>query len=313
MNDTDEATNAIVRGFGKWLLLIHQLPPEPAYVRVKVRRQLQRIGAQALKNSVYVLPNRGDSLEDFHWLRRSILDDGGEATVVVADVVEGAKDQDLEDQFRRESRRAYAELVKAVRGIGDTEKELRRLRSQLEDLSSRDWFDAPGRAEAERALAQASAARSHPGSSASAGAAECPRGATWVTRRDVFVDRMASAWLILRFIDPAARFKFVEPEYKPSRGELRFDMFDGEYTHEGDRCTFETLLLRFGLVAPALHRIGRIVHDIDLKVDATDALETEAIRFLLRGICLSRPGDEERIEAVRPVFDGLLANFEREP
>src|SRR5205807_6991598 len=92
------------------------------------------------------------------------------------------------------------------------------------------------------------------------------RGRTWVTRRGVFVDRIASAWLIKRFIDPDARFKFVAPGgYVPRKGELRFDMFEAEYTHEGDRCTFETLVRRFRLRDPALRAIGEIVHDIDCK------------------------------------------------
>ena len=141
-----------------------------------------------------------------------------------------------------------------------------------------------------------------------------PVGATWVTRRGVFVDRIASAWLIRRFIDPAAHFKFVAASgYKPRAGEHRFDMFEGEYTHEGDRCTFETLVARFDLARPGLDAIAEIVHDIDLKVESARRDETDGVRLLIRGICLARERDAERVEAAHAVFDGLLAHFTQEP
>jgi hypothetical protein len=298
------------RAVGRWLLLIHQLPPEPAYLRVKVRRQLQRIGALPLKNSVYVLPNRDESLEDFQWLRRMILDDGGEATVSVADFLEGATDQGLEDQFCNVSRAAYSEFVKTVRQSDGSGKELDRLRSRLADLENKDWFDAPGRGDAERTLDEIASAGSRDSGAAGLPAANRPEGATWVTRRDVHVDRMASAWLIRRFIDPSAHFRFVDADGKTRRGELRFDMFEGEYTHEGDRCTFQTLVARFGLSRPALEAIGEIVHDIDYKIETSVRAETVTIRLLINGICLSRERDEDRIEAGRALFDSLYANVD---
>src|SRR6267378_1647237 len=139
------------------------------------------------------------------------------------------------------------------------------------------------------------------------------RGRTWVTRRGVFVDRIASAWLIKRFIDQAARFKFVAPEgYSPRRSELRFDMFDAEYTHEGDRCTFETLLRRFELDDPALAEIAEIVHDIDLddgKFGREDAL---GIKRVLAGIAATSPDDATRLERGAGLFDGLYAQTAQE-
>src|SRR5688572_10908407 len=95
----------------KWLLLIHQIPPKPDYFRVKVRRRLQRIGAVALKNSVYVLPSRPQAIEYFRWLLREIVAEGGEATVCEADFVEGITRDDLEGMFRAERDRDYAELI----------------------------------------------------------------------------------------------------------------------------------------------------------------------------------------------------------
>ncbi len=135
-------------------------------------------------------------------------------------------------------------------------------------------------------------------------------GRVWVTRRGVHVDRMASAWLIRGFIDPKARFKFVAARgYRPDRGELRFDMFEAEYTHVGDRCTFQVLLDRFGLTDPALVAIGEVVRDIDCKDVKYGRPETSGIAALVEGIAKAEPEDEERIARGGSLFDGLYAHF----
>src|SRR5207249_9550599 len=138
--------------------------------------------------------------------------------------------------------------------------------------------------------------------------AKAPRGATWVTRQGVYIDRIASAWLIRRFIDPVAHFKFVAPEgYRPRPGELRFDMFEAEYTHEGDTCTFETLLTRFGLGDRALRLIAEIVHDIDCKETKFGRPETPGIERLIAGIAKQNPEDDTRLEHGTALFDALHA------
>jgi len=132
------------------------------------------------------------------------------------------------------------------------------------------------------------------------------RGRTWVTRRGVFVDRIASAWLIKRFIDPAARFKFVAHEgYSPRKGELRFDMFEAEYTHEGDRCTFETLVRRFRLRDAALRAISEIVHDIDCKDAKFGRAEATGVERLLAGVARKHATDATRLRLGAAVFDNL--------
>jgi len=152
------------------------------------------------------------------------------------------------------------------------------------------------------------------GPAADDGAEPKPRGATWVTRKGVFVDRIASAWLIRRYIDPEARFKFVPAQgYRPRPGELRFDMYRGEYGHEGDRCTFEVLLERFGLRDAKLKRIAEIVHDIDCKDDKFGRPETEGIAAVLRGIKAATEEDEERIERGSQLLDGLVAQRQTTP
>ena len=138
------------------------------------------------------------------------------------------------------------------------------------------------------------------------------KGRVWVTRQGVHVDRIACAWLVRRFIDAKARFKFVPPRgYKPTARELRFDMFEAEITHEGDRCSFEVLLGRAGLADPALAAIGEIVHDIDLKDDKFARPETGGIKTLIAGIAMANAEDEARIEAGAAIFDNLYAYFRK--
>ena len=138
------------------------------------------------------------------------------------------------------------------------------------------------------------------------------RGKVWVTREAVQIDRIASAWLIRRFIDPAARFKFVPGRaYLPRTGEVRFDMFEGEYTHEGDRCSLEVLLARSGLSDPALQAIAEIVHDIDLKDGKFGREECPGIKSLIAGVAMAHPDDEARIANGSAIFDNLYAYFRK--
>jgi hypothetical protein len=252
MNDSTESSGQ-QEGLAPWLLLIHQVPPKPDYLRVKIRRRLHRLGATALKSSVYVLPNTPAGREDFEWLAREIAAEGGEAAVCEATFVAGVTDA----EFRS---RAGRPAPTAATPPGATE------------------HVEPGR--------------------------------TWVTRSDVHVDRVASAWLIRRFIDPEARFKFVPPKgYRPEPGELRFDMFEGEYTHEGDRCTFETLVARFGLTQRALQAIGEIVHDIDCKDERFGRPEASGIATLVHGVVTAHTGDPARVERASAIWDDLYAHF----
>jgi hypothetical protein len=137
-------------------------------------------------------------------------------------------------------------------------------------------------------------------------------GRAWVTRRDVHVDRIASAWLIKTFIDPDARFRFVPSRgYRPRPGEIRFDMYQAEYTHEGDRCTFETLLRRFGLKDRALSAVAEVVHDIDLKDEKFGRAETRGVASLIEAIVVSTPDDEDRVNRGATVFSDLRTFYEK--
>ena len=184
-------------------------------------------------------------------------------------------------------------------------------------MAALDFFEAPGRSAANDALSTAEVAlapdhvrHASPGSRIDRGKY---RARTWVTRQGVFVDRIASAWLIRRFIDPDARFRFVTSEaYKPTPNELRFDMFEGEFTHEGDRCTFEVLIDRFMPNDPALQAIAEVVHDIDLKDGKFGRDDTPGIERVLGGIASAHSDDAARVERARQLFDELHAVFSRE-
>ncbi len=299
----------------RWLLLIHQIPPKPDYFRVKVRRRLQRLGAVALKNSVYVLPASDETLEDFQWLAHEIVDDGGEATVCESAFVEGITDEAMRQLFRDASDEEYRVIAHDARAMSRVEglppTELARLKQRLTEAQRVDFFDAPARPDADDAVSELEHASQPQLAGVAAETSPVARGRTWVTRRGVHVDRMASAWLIRRFIDPDARLLFVDPkEHRPRPDQVRFDMFDAEYTHEGDRCTFETLLLRFGLRERGLRTIAEIVHDIDCKDDKFGREETAGVASLIDGIARAHADDVARIERARAVFDDLYASFE---
>ena len=312
-----------------WLLLIHQLPPEPAYLRVKVWRQLQSLGAVSLKNSVYALPSREDTREDFQWLLRTIVAGGGEGTVVEARIVDGFTDQELEALFQaardadyqaiaEEARTIAATLDKSKRGkdpVPEAQTAVRRLRKRLAATFALDFFSASGRETAD-GLVSALEARltSKPPvpDSAAPSTAEAFKSRTWVTRQGVHVDRIACAWLIRRFIDAEATFKFVAGKtYAPAPGELRFDMFEAEFTHEGDLCSFEVMLDRFGLRDAALGVIAELVHDIDLKDGKYEREETTGLNHMILGLCMSEREDETRIARGGQLFDYFYDYFRK--
>jgi hypothetical protein len=317
---------------GRWLMLIHQIPPKPNYFRVKIWRRLQRLGAVAVKNSVYVLPKGDQAVEDFQWVLREIIKGGGDATLCEAKFVEGLSDQQVEELFLTARSVDYREIAQEARRLTKSLKpklsareerrtqvgvEVDRLKRRLAEVVAIDFFGAPGR-EAAQGLLSELEAKFHPvhrntdNTVAMKANIEKLRGSTWVTRKGVHVDRMASAWLIRCFIDPEARFKFVPAKgYKPEAGELRFDMFEAEFTHDGDRCTFEVLIGRLGLKDPALRPIAEIVHDIDLKDSKFAREETAGIDRLIVGIAMAHKDDETRLTRASAVFDDLYEYFRR--
>jgi len=292
-----------------WLLLIHQLPPKPDYLRVKLRRRLQRLGAVALKRTVYVLPVSEQFREDFEWLAREISTDGGEATLAQGSFFDEETNRRLVTAFQGARAAEYSDIAASSR---QERADLDRLQKRLADAIALDHFGAPGRPDAEAAIAALAQRQDNPGSQDMTTKEAAPRGRTWVTRTGVYVDRIASAWLIKRFVDPEARFRFVPPKgYRVEPGELRFDMYEGEFMHEGDRCTFETLCRHFQLNDDGLTAIGEIVHDIDCKDDKFDRPETPGLQMVLDGIAAAHADDETRLARGAAMLDDLYAQLSR--
>lgn len=316
----------------RWLLLIHQIPPKPDYFRVKIWRRLQRLGAVAIKNSVYVLPKNEQTQEDFQWVLREIVEGGGEATLCEARLVDGLSDNEVEALFQSARSSDYDEIALEARRlsgiplpkskikddrVAQIETELAKLKRHLAEIVAIDFFGARGR-EVVDGLISGIETRMHEKTSGTRPVKPATsllselKNKTWVTRKGIYIDRIASAWFVRRFVDPGARFKFVPAKgYKPLPGELRFDMFEAEFTHEGDRCTLEILIERTGINDPAVRRIAEIVHDIDLKDQKFGRQETPGIEQLVAGIAMAHKEDETRLTRSSMVFDDLYEYFKR--
>jgi hypothetical protein len=309
----------------RWLLLIHQLPAKPAYQRVKTWRRLQSLGAVAIKNAVHALPAGEQAQEDFEWLLREIRDGGGEALICEARLVDGLSDAEVQAMFNAARGADYDALAQEVRGLGealdrpDIRTRLARLKASVVQTVAIDFFGANGRetvdgliAGLEAQLGEDAIGQARTDVTPTVTGLGPLTNRVWVTRQEVYVDRIASAWLIRRFIDPDARFKFVRAkDHVPQDAELRFDMFEAEFTHEGDRCTFEVLLARLNLNDTALTAIAEIVHDIDLKDTKYGREETAGIAHLITGLCLTNKDDAQRLVRGAAVFDDLYEYFRK--
>ena len=318
----------------EWMLLIHQLPPKPTSLRVRTWRKLQRLGAVPVKNSVYVLPYNEKTREDFQWLKQEIEAAGGEATVFRADSVEGATDDEIVAVFRRQRDDEYTRITAELEGLSGAtraqgkgghlspgrvssyEAELGRLQQELERVIATDFFQAPKRGPAVAALERCrkalrpSRGRSGEGSggqSARPGALDRAlyQGRRWVTRKNPHIDRLATAWLVLRFIDARPRFAFVE-DGERVEGGVHYDMADAEFTHRGEDCTFETMIKEFGFAGDAaLGEIAKIVHDIDLKDGKFNRTEAAGLNLTVRGLASVVADDRKLVRQAAVIFDGL--------
>ncbi len=316
----------------RWLLFIHQLPSQPSNLRVTTWRRLQQIGAIALKQAVYALPDTPEGREDFEWLKTEVKAAGGDATVFAADNVDAWSDDALVEEFRRARQDTYDALAQDVaqalnrasgarRPRGTRAPAVRRLldifRERLVAAEKIDFFGSAGRDRVLAVLREFEGRIAAPGRPRGTAAAEQSekmvsfQGRLWMTRPRPGVDRMASAWLIRRFIDPQARFGFgVDPEAVPDHG-VPFDMFGVEFSHQAGGCTFETLCSVFGLDAAPLPRIAAIVHDLDLKDGKFGAPECGALGALIDGLQLAYQNDDALLEQGITLFDSLYRSFEQ--
>jgi hypothetical protein len=308
-----------------WLLLIHQLPPRPLYLRAQVRRRLAQVGALPLKNSVYVLPDTPDCLEDFQWIAQEAAAGGGEASVCRAEFVGTSVATELQSRFREAAAGRFAPIKAALakqltelrRRKSGTSKEPQALRPgapfqrMAEHAMRLDFFQSDDGKEVQILM---SAIRKLLQPPAKTGARDSSsrelKGRVWVTRRDPHIDRLATAWLIRRFVDPAARFRFVDPAGGPVRaGEKSFDMIGADFTHEGNRCSFETMCARLNLKDPALGHLAEIVHDLDLKDGKFSRPDAAGVQRLVDGLSAAHADSNARVTAALPILDMLFASF----
>ena len=319
-------------GARRWLLFVHQLPSNPSNLRVRTWRRLQQLGAIPVKQAVYVLPDTPNAREDFEWLKTEVRGMGGDASVFAADNVDAWSDDALVEEFRRSRQDAYSmlarDLEKALKRVGGGRRTrgtraptVRRLldifRERLIALENIDFFGSAGRDRVITLMDQLEKQTSDRGRATTSTATAVSGEVTsyqrrlWITRPRPGVDRMASAWLIRRFIDPQARFGFaVDRESVPEDG-VPFDMFGVEFTHQGDGCTFETLCSVFGISEPAISRIAAIVHDLDLKDARFGAPEVGTVGAMIEGLQLAYADDDALLAQGMTFVDSLYRSFEQ--
>jgi hypothetical protein len=312
------------KGAMAWLVLIVSLPPHPSSLRVRAWRRLRALGAVPLKNSVYLLPFSAEHQEHFQWLTQEVGKDGGEATLLRVERIETMAPAEVvqlfqaarDDDYRALAGRFRTALAALDRKAGGgrararAEEDLARLTRELDKLREIDFFDAPAGREVER-LREAAERRLRPAAEALAAAGavlglDALRGRRWVTRPRPHVDRLASAWLIKRFIDPEAEFLFAAPEAFPPDA-VAFDAPGAELGHQGPDCTFETLLRRFALTDRRLRRLAEIVHEIDLRDGRFAPEEARGLDVAIRGLLAVLKDDHSVLAYGLTLFDGLHA------
>jgi hypothetical protein len=300
----------------RWLILVHRIPPRPLYLRAKIRQRLAGVGAVAVKNAVYLLPRNADALEDLQWIAQEITAGGGDAHLFEGDFVDGIANDAAVAQFRdvrdagynalAADARAALKAASSLAAAGELTAAHAALVRRFEEIRRIDFFHAPARKAASKAIAaiEARLKKDQKEEKRMPKTKLALRGKVWVTRPDVGIDRLASAWFIRRFIDAKARFRF-DAKAAPREGEIRFDMAGGDFTHEGDRCTVETLVRRIGAADKGVRAIAEIVHDIDLKETKFDHAEGAGVRVMIEGLVGRVRDDAERIERGIEIFDDL--------
>ena len=268
-----------------------------------------------LKSSAYLLPDSPDRYEQFQWLAQEIQRDGGDATLLRVDRIENMQEPDVVRQFQEARNHDYAALAeryrKLLKGRGPRLiEELARLAREMARITEIDFFEAPGRREVERAREaveeRIASGRGRPAGTAPPLDLAALKGRRWVTRPRPHVDRIASAWLIKRFVDPAAEFVFAPPDQIPADA-IPFDMAGVEFGHHGEDCTFETLLRRTGLRDRKLAVLAEIVHEADIKDQKFAREEARGIDLALRALLSAIKDDHEALAQGMTLFDGLYA------
>jgi len=298
-----------------WLLLLYSLPANRNTQRVAVWRRLKRIGAVQLTTSTYLLPDRPGQHEQFQWLAQEIRDNAGEATLVRAQEIEGLSREKVVALFNSPRDADYAALKKSLQPLLKTKKakaestatELERLTRQFRELREIDFFESPRGHEVAMLLQRL---EQNPKRAWPRLDRKDYRCKTWQTRQRPEIDRVGSAWLIRKFIDPEASFIF-SAKLAARPGIFPFDMLEAEFSHHGDACTFETLTKRFGIEDKAVRKIGEMIHDADLDDAKYQRVEGIGLDRILKGWGKTAMTDDEILTHGFLCFDGLYELFQK--
>jgi hypothetical protein len=307
-----------------WLILITNLPGPNQTLRMRAWRALKSAGAGLLKDGVYLLPSSQAARTLFDDQVRDITAGGGNGFVVAADAQSSEQSQAFEALFDRTAE--YADFLKRLETLqrqfkqlaeSEARQKLTAFRRELASLIVRDFFAGESRAQAEAALTDAEAAlnsryspdepRDDPGAITRKDAAKY-RARTWATRQRMWIDRVASAWLIRRFVDPKAKFRWLMHIQDCPKQAVGFDFEGAEFTHRGSKVTFEVIVATFGLEKDmALLRLGTLVHYLD--VGGVPVVEAAGFASIMAGARVLQPDDDALLEAMTPVFDSLYAAY----
>jgi len=299
-----------------WLLLLYSLPTRQKTERVAIWRRFKKIGSIQIKTSTYLLPDLPPQHEHFQWLAQQIRDFGGDATLVRVQEIEGMPNQKLIALFNRVRDEEYGAIKKSLLAFlargkkADPETnaaELERLTRQFRAIREIDFFQSARGQDVQMLLRRAEGG---PKKALPRLEAKNYRGKTWLTRPRPEIDRVGSAWLIRRFIDPRAKFVFAAA-VSSNREILPFDMVDVEFSHHGDCCTFEILIRRFGIEDKAVKKIGEMIHDADLEDSKFQRSECIGIDRVLKGWAKEGVPDDEILRRGFECFDALYAFLQR--
>jgi hypothetical protein len=298
-----------------WLLLVFSLPAKKASQRVEIWRKLQRYGTLPLRSSGHVLPHSAVNQERMEWLAATIRTYKGQASVIQAQGFDDLPGERLKQRFLEARSRDYQKLLHEAKKLLTLPParrpagRLNRLRRHFLEVQDIDFFGSPLRARLENLLARADESESaQPGRNRKPKAGEY-QNRLWMTRPRPGIDRVSSAWLIRRFIDPKARFVFgAEPGIHPDA--IPFDMFCPQgFGHRGEDCTFETLCKQFSLRESRAKRIAEIIHDADLGDGKFGRAEGEGLDKVLNGWAKQDLPDDELLQRGMDLIEGLYESL----
>lgn len=305
-----------------WLVLTASLPTSPSGTRVRIWRALKTTGCATLRDGVYMLPTTAPQAADLRTLEKDIRDAGASAFLLELTASDPKQEKDFRQLFdRAELYEDFLQTLKKRRkelkssSEGDWHKAARALDRQLQGILAIDFFPGDVSAKATAGLATLRAEveqRLSPGephaSSSSVQRLDAAAfvGKVWATRKRPWVDRLATAWLVLRFVDAKAAFVWVSNPKKCPKGSLGFDFDGARFTHVDDLVTFEVVTRSFGLEAdPALKRLGEVIHFLDVGGIPVD--EAAGVEMVVRGLSAQHEDDDALLAATLPVFDALYA------